>query len=69
MQGIILLLAICFGLIAIHLLVERAEKRAVFRQQCREQARKRYRKATGWKPLDTLNAFLYSTHQELKEYE
>lgn len=68
MQGIIILLAMCFGPIVISILWDRAEKRAAFRQQCREQARERYRKATGCEPLDTLNAGLYAAYQEIKHY-
>jgi hypothetical protein len=59
-------LAICY---AIFYLMDRAEKKAAFRQQCREQSRERYRKTTGWERLDTLNANLYGAYQRMKTYE
>jgi len=50
-------------------LMDRAEKKAAFRQQCREQSRERYRKTTGWEPLDTISASLYDAYRRMKTYE
>ena len=67
-ETIIVLAVIAIGQ-TISCLMDRAEKKAAFRQQCREQSRERYRKTTGWEPLDTISASLYDAYRSMKTYE
>jgi len=58
MTIMLLLLMVAFIVIAC-----RWENREAYRDECREKARQRLLKKTGWQPLDAINAELYLAYK------